>query len=440
MTTVEPTSETEAFRDRLLATSWQLLTVLEQLTSGQAQRMLAASRQADIEHATGRLQPLESWEGLPKTSYRTYLGGNNHVRVARLLDFLEPGDRVLDIGIGYGYVTSALVRTGILGSYVGIDLTQRFIDSARQGLSVNGLPDDNVHLEVADLYDLTSEWVARHDPTLVTVLEVLEHVPDTQKALDVLGSTLPSGCSVLFTVPMLGRLEGVWGHASVFDRARLEAMCAHSGLTIQYVEPLHNVWTLVLATTTPEVPTRLVSAARAAPPPAPVTLPHDYTFRDVELNGDAKRYRRAGQPQNGRQKITVTRQGVRCEVGPKAGAEPPYSGGLSLDVKAPGILRLDVRYDRPEGIEAVFADGYAGKQRVARWKWRLGPRGIGAGERVVHVLKPGGGGRFVTEGPIRPGRIERVEFYLQLKPEAREAAFTVVRAAYAGGWREDPAT
>ena len=425
----------EILRDRVLATSWQYLDVIERLGAGPTGRLLAERIEAERAQAGVKLPPLERWPSLPERSYGTYVGGTNPVRMARLLDFVQAGDRVLDIGIGYGYVTSVLARTGLLEHYCGIDLTDRYITTAREGLEFNRLPSENVHLEVGDLYELSAEWVERHRPNLVFLLEVLEHVPDTQAGLKTLADALAPGTSVLFTVPTIGRLEGVWGHRSLFDQQRIRQLCEGAGLTIQYVEPLHNVWTLVMASTTPEIPSRLLAAA-AAPTPIPAPAPeHDYVFRDVELKRPSDVFRRTGRPKRGRALVKRTREGVRCEVSPTPGQDAPYYGGIAIEVDAPGIVRLQVEYESLGNVEAVFVDGYEGDTRVGRWKWVVADAPT-SDDVVVHVLKPRGGGRFKPVGRIDAARIERLELYVELKGGAGETAFVLRRAAYVGGWTD----
>ena len=426
----EAPSPAEALRDRLLATSWQLLGLLERMGVSDAQRLLAGQREAEISHAAEAVGPLEPWPELPERSYATYIGGNNHVRVVRVLDFLEPGERVLDVGFGFGYLTSAIMRTGLPERYCGVELTQRFVDAARSGLKVNGIADDHVHLEVGNLYELTRDWVERHDPTLVLLLEVLEHVPDADHAFRVLGEALPPGTSVLFTVPMMGRLEGVFGHNSLYDRVRIERLCEAAGMTIQYVEPLHNIWTLVFATTTREIPPRLLRVAGLPPAEEPVRPPHGYTFQDVDLSGSSLDYRRRGRPRRGRSSVKASKAGLRCVVTPMPDVSPPHFGGVAFPARAPAILRLQVEYEQPEGIEAVVIEGYDGDERVAAWKWTVGSRPPRAGERIVHLIKPDTGGRFFPQGHIDAARIERVELYVQLRPDATEASFRLRWAAY----------
>jgi 2-polyprenyl-3-methyl-5-hydroxy-6-metoxy-1,4-benzoquinol methylase len=420
-----------ALRDRLLETSWQYLGVLERLGQSAAQRLHEEVREAETADAFERLQPLPRWKGLPETSHATYVSPNNHVRLARLLDFVEPGERVLDIGIGFGYPTSVLLRSGLLEAYVGFDLDNRYLTATRQGLEANGLSDEGVQLEVKDVYELTPEWVAQHRPTLVLMLEVLEHVPDPKRALEQLGASLARGTSLLFTVPMLNRLEGVMGHRSLFDRTRLEELCGYAGLTIQYVEPLRGIWTLVLASTSQEVPSRVIQMARVRPPRQPPQVDHEYTFVDVNLRGPSLDFRRQGRPKRGRARVKSTRRGLRCEVTTPPNWTAPIYGGVAFPAKAPAILRLQVHYEQPERIRAVMVDGYDGDERVAAWKWVVGNQRVSADKPMVHLLKPGGGGRFVPRQQPEIQRIERVEVYVELAPGADEAAFRLVRAAYA---------
>ncbi len=105
--------------------------------------------------------------------------------------------------------------------------------------------------EIGDLYDLTRDRLDELGATFVICCEVLEHVPDAEKALKVLADALPDGAELLFSVPLHGRLEGVWGHVSVFDAARLKQMLDGAGLYAHHVEPLANTWSLVVASRAP---------------------------------------------------------------------------------------------------------------------------------------------------------------------------------------------
>src|SRR5699024_2685891 len=81
----------------------------------------------------------------------------------------------------------------------------------------------------------------------------------------ILADVLPEGADLLFSVPLFGRLESVWGHLSVFDVARLKRMLAGAGLIAHHVEPVANTWTFVVASKSSE-PSERVRQARSRPP------------------------------------------------------------------------------------------------------------------------------------------------------------------------------
>src|SRR5690606_31442856 len=69
-------------------------------------------------------------------------------RLLQVLD-LKPGDRVLEVGTGSGYLTALLAT---LTDHVhSIDIYQDFIDATRQKLSDQGI--EEVTLEQADFFE-----------------------------------------------------------------------------------------------------------------------------------------------------------------------------------------------------------------------------------------------------------------------------------------------
>jgi SAM-dependent methyltransferase len=68
----------------------------------------------------------------------------------RLLDAaaVGPRERVLDVGCGNGESTRDAARAAHLGAALGVDLSSRMIEQARERARVEGL--DNVHFEQAD--------------------------------------------------------------------------------------------------------------------------------------------------------------------------------------------------------------------------------------------------------------------------------------------------
>lgn len=83
---------------------------------------------------------------------------------------MRPSDRVLEIGCGVGTVTALLAEelTGG-GSVLGVDLSPRSVDAARERLAGRG----NVRLEAADVLELHLQ--ERFD--VVVLPDVIEHIP-----------------------------------------------------------------------------------------------------------------------------------------------------------------------------------------------------------------------------------------------------------------------
>lgn len=97
-------------------------------------------------------------------------------RVVDVVERLQPTS-TLDVGCGEGYVLDALRRRGVGGSLHGVDLSAQAIDRARARLG------NHVELQQADATALGEEG-RRFD--LVMSLEMLEHVPNPERALPVL--------------------------------------------------------------------------------------------------------------------------------------------------------------------------------------------------------------------------------------------------------------
>ena len=207
-------------RDELIQANLEKLRMLELLTYEDAGRLFERLLDEELAAVRASMPTLQQWEGLPRRSFRIYSRGANVVRLRRLLDWVMDGERILDIGTGLGYVTTMLLRHCTVEYYCGIDIHERYLAIVEEGLRVNGAAGVPHVLERLDLFKLTPEFVDHHRPTLVIVLEVLEHLRDPATALQTIAAAVPPSADVLFTVPMHGRLESVKGHLSVFDAAQ----------------------------------------------------------------------------------------------------------------------------------------------------------------------------------------------------------------------------
>jgi SAM-dependent methyltransferase len=108
--------------------------------------------------------------------------------VIDILKDVKLENRVLDIGCGDGFFLSRLRELGFI-EIQGIDPSETFLSRCRdKGLSV----------EKKDLFDLKRE--PRFD--LVLLIEVLEHLEEPRKAIEVIRSILREDGKLLLTVPV----------------------------------------------------------------------------------------------------------------------------------------------------------------------------------------------------------------------------------------------
>jgi 2-polyprenyl-3-methyl-5-hydroxy-6-metoxy-1,4-benzoquinol methylase len=353
-------------RDALVRAGWAEALILERLGPDRSREVLGDHLAAHVEQARTSLKPLTPWPAQPERVTKVLSDDGNQVRIRRTLDYIMPGDRVLEVGVGFGQVSGLMMRdTGIAG-YTGIDIGQHRLDAVHQMAERNGLDHLDIETALVDLLDLTPEWVGERRPDLIMTQEVLEHVPDAEGALAALARSMGPGSCVLFTVPVLGRIEACWGHLSLFDVARVQRMLADAGLVAQHVEVVYDAWLFVLASTSEDVPARvarLASLARPTPPPPPPAVP---TFVPVTLG--------EGRAVNGAE-VAEDKDGAHVRVeGRRRGHG---QGGLAFDIAGDIALRFELRVDTPRQLKMLsveFRDDNG--KPTARWTWDPA-RGLG---------------------------------------------------------------
>lgn len=121
------------------------------------------------------------------------------------------GAVVGDIGAHHGGTLDAFRETGRIKSGVGLELSSEIVATSPF------LSDENFRLEVADLMALTTDDYAFD---LVLVHDVLEHIPDSVRALTAIQGVLRPRGSVFVSFPPY--LSGFGGHQQLAEgRARV---------------------------------------------------------------------------------------------------------------------------------------------------------------------------------------------------------------------------
>ena len=437
----EPTvTELDALRlvrDEHVRQGFAQLEMLERLDSVDAGALVAEQWQAHRDHAIATLRPLEPTPRVRGNHYKIMSSPTNRARLNRVLDVVLPGDRIFEIGLGYGYLACLLLRDAGVGSYVGLDLTKYRITATKALAEANGLAGVPMLFEIGDLYNLTPARVAEHDPDLFLLLEVLEHVPDAERALATLAWCMRPDAAILFSVPVLGRLEKLWGHVSLFDSARIRAMCAQAGLVVQHIEVVQNCWTFVLATPTATVPARLLHLLRRPLPTAPPVAVAKPMFTDVDLTQVTAIGSATVALGDHQVSATVQQRGSRWQ--PRLRRRQAAVGGLRFPVTGDAVLRLELEFDKPRRVRRIFVVLRDERdQESVRWVWHCSEGRAPKPGRQVYVLRPGRKiGRFAPIGEDRTGVSRTAEIVLKLAPGVHAATLTLHRAAAAHDAAED---
>src|SRR5690606_12630269 len=93
---------------------------------------------------------------------------------------------------------------------------------------------------------------------------------------------LPPQSDLLFSAPLHGRLESVWGHVTVFDVHRLRSMIKRARLVVHHVEPVANTWVMVVASRERAPSQRVLRQSSRPPRNVSRPLVHTYDFVDID--------------------------------------------------------------------------------------------------------------------------------------------------------------
>jgi 2-polyprenyl-3-methyl-5-hydroxy-6-metoxy-1,4-benzoquinol methylase len=409
---------------------WLLVDAYERLGSREAREVFGPSLDAWFEHSRATVADLRPWKsGL--ATFKVNENDNNRLRHRRTLDMVREGETVFDVGFGKGYLCGLLLRDRAVAAYHGIDVVAWHHKQVTKVLDANDLPKDNVHVNLGDLYELQRETVEATGATVVTCCEVLEHVPEPRKALRVLADALPHNADLVFSVPMYGRIENVWGHCTTFDSTRLKEMCEDAGLYVHHVEPVANVWTFVVASRRPEPSSRVQHALTQGLTSSPsIPLADTYNFVPVE---QSQMTLGKGVRSSTCDLVPAPKGDVRCDVRPDRLAVVRSSGryaGVTVPVR--GLTSLRVRLGLPDGapVSEVVVEAHAGSGGTARWLWRPKPAQLMEGKTQRWAFRLGQDTvPFSYRGPSRTELdVDRVQILVRVA-SAESLSFTV-GAAY----------
>jgi 2-polyprenyl-3-methyl-5-hydroxy-6-metoxy-1,4-benzoquinol methylase len=430
LTPVETTTDTAAGYERaLVRAGWEALDLLGRLGSGQSKKLLAYRWESERERGAQWFQPLARPAELPAGAFATYETPATHTRFRRTLDFVHPGDRILEVGTGRGYTGGLFLRDGGAAAYLGIELVERNVRDAAKVLALNGVADRGEVIQ-GDLFAMDIARVRSFAPNLVVCCEVLEHVEDPEKAVQALADALPEDAELLVSVPVDGRLETVWGHLAIFDAARTRALVEGAGLHVHAVDVCEDMWALILASHRTGASDRAAAAAGAAIDGRvlPPSRSGPRSFHRVDLGSAAP----ARNPRHIRSQTVVPGgdHAVTCTVEATPRRVPVIArrtGGLAFGVHLARGLRLEVDLTGAEGLLALVVDAYDGTDLVSRWRWDVVKRRP-MRPRATYVFGAERPSKFFTT--VRTGDLERADT-VELLAQVRAGATTTFRLARA---------
>lgn len=389
MTEHVPTAPESAVERTLVARGWSDIDLAERLGSGATRRNRVATLEADHERARAWYRSPVS-DHVPEGMRNMYESEANVVRFRRVVDFLTEGERVFEVGLGYGYLGTMMLREGRLAGYHGVDLVPDCVTRTTELLDVNGLL-GQATVEEKNLYDVTRADLEAAGASLLVCCEVIEHVPDPEQALATLRRALPDGTDLLFSIPLVGRLESVWGHGQIFGAARLQAMLAEAGLVPHHVEVLHDTWALILASATPEPSPRAAAALEGMAPvePARMLQPSFRSMTNVPVaslpRAESMRTTRVagltiertpitpeleGSPRDG---LRLSARSERITSGPGKG----WAARAGLAFLAPAGtkgVRFQVDVADLDDVKHLVLEFRRNGERTGRWQWKPSER------------------------------------------------------------------
>lgn len=182
---------------------------------------------------------------------------------------LGPDARILEIGCGTGHNLAMLAGHGRVDA-VELDDDARALASRRLGRPVLD----------GKLPDIADQIETRYD--LVTLLDVLEHIPDDKAALAGTYRLMKPGGKLLLTIPanpwMWTAHDAVHHHHRRYRKAEIAKLARGAGFTIDLLTPFNTLLYPAIAAV------RLVRKARGKQesddrmPPAPVNRLLDTVF------------------------------------------------------------------------------------------------------------------------------------------------------------------
>ena len=350
----------------LIEAQWAATQDLVDLPRSTA-RAVWGRRNTELVRSAVEVRALSSWPELDPVSAAIYNGPENRARVARVLEFIRDGERLVDIGCGNGSLGGHILRRKQLEVYLGIDASSKAIASFRSMANANEITNDSYRLIESMVEQAGERAIPEIDPTLVLLLEMLEHVKDPGLVLRQTAAAVGDQTDLLISVPMLGEIEHEWGHVSVFDRARLERMARDAGLHIHWVEPVMHQWLLMLLSKDPNPRPRIEEIVQRPKQQLADLAAEDqrYYFRNLEISQTTV-MSKTSRPL-ARSDLLLAPNGGSVELHVPS-TDDGSVGGVTIYRPGLAVLRVMLSVDDPSAIATTAAEFRANDVTLEQWR------------------------------------------------------------------------
>jgi SAM-dependent methyltransferase len=153
--------------------------------------------------------------------------------------------RCLEIGAGTGNFTRNLIHGGSVSSLTCLEPSPRHATALASVLEDSRIP-CRILNETVEAYLLDQGDPAMYDSAVT--INVLEHIEDDHAAIRGLGERIVQGGFLCLMVPahpfLYGSMDRVFGHLRRYDRERMRALAAGSGLRIVEMHHLNLIGAL----------------------------------------------------------------------------------------------------------------------------------------------------------------------------------------------------
>jgi len=168
----------------------------------------------------------KDWQNLQEIGPLTH--NRYRLMLKELPKEIKPDSQIIDVGCGRGSFLELLKNRYPSATFTGVEYSDEGKQAAR--------PDLRNSIIVGDIYDVVSQ-LPHHYYDILVCSEVLEHLPDPDKALELIASIIKPGGIALLTVPCgmgyWSTQDKIAGHYRRFEYSEFASLVKNNNFTLE---------------------------------------------------------------------------------------------------------------------------------------------------------------------------------------------------------------